>query len=110
MRTLIILSPFSGYGVGRATDIASNHIRRGRISREDGLKLIKLSERFPKTSIGRPIEEVLGYFDITVEEFVKQCDAWTNYDIFSKEKDRDGTPHFINDQDNIHLRVNRPAN
>ncbi|MFI4996089.1 MAG: N-acetyl sugar amidotransferase, partial [Hyphomicrobiales bacterium] len=32
---------FLKFGFGRATDLANNHIRRGRLSREDGLRLVK---------------------------------------------------------------------
>jgi N-acetyl sugar amidotransferase len=32
------------YGFGRATDIANNHIRRGRMTRDDGLNLVKMHD------------------------------------------------------------------
>lgn len=64
------------YGYTRATDILSSHIRRGRITREEGLKLLPKYEEFPKTSLGKPIEEVLEYFGITMDEFAQQCESW----------------------------------
>ncbi len=88
---------FLKYGFGRATDIASNHIRRGRMSREDGLNLVKRHDgRFPWTYLGKPIADILGEFDMTVEEFVRICDRWTNKRLFVTDhngqlvKDRDG--------------------
>lgn len=36
------------YGFSRATDIASNHIRQGRMSRDHGMALIKRhNDKFP---------------------------------------------------------------
>jgi N-acetyl sugar amidotransferase len=85
---------FCKYGYGRATDIACNHIRRGRLTRDEGLRLIALRERFPQTSIGKPLDDVLAYFDMTVNYFISECDRWTNPGIFSG-KHPDGTPIFI---------------
>lgn len=85
------------HGYGRATDIACNQIRRGRITRDECLKLIERSERFPQTSLGVPLAQVLGMFDITFEQFVAECDRWTNPSIFEFRdgkpvKSSDGTP------------------
>lgn len=73
---------YEKYGYGRATDIASNHIRRGRLTRDEALKLIERAEVFPKTSLGMPIEDVLAYFDLTVDEFKEYCAQWRNDEIF----------------------------
>ena len=89
---------FVKFGYGRATDIACNQIRRGRLSRADGLALIARAERFPQTSLGKPIADVLGYFGLTVAQFVSECDRWTSPDLFGVTgpgrvvKDPDGTP------------------
>jgi hypothetical protein len=41
---------FLKYGFGRATDLACLHIRRGRLSRADGLALVRRHDgRFPWT-------------------------------------------------------------
>lgn len=84
---------FCKYGYARATDIACNHIRRGRLTRAEGLALIARVERFPKTSLGKPIAEVLDYFGLTVAEYVNACDSWTNRELFDG-KDPDGTPRW----------------
>jgi N-acetyl sugar amidotransferase len=91
------------YGFGRATDIASNHIRRGRMSRDDGMALIKRHDgNFPWSYLGKPLEDILGEFDMTVDEFERVCDRWTNKKLFKtdqngklvKDRDRNLTKQF----------------
>jgi N-acetyl sugar amidotransferase len=71
------------FGYTRGTDIACNHIRRGRLTREEGLALEAKTFGFPWTSLGKPIEEVLTYFGITLEQYVDECRRWMNPEIFS---------------------------
>jgi N-acetyl sugar amidotransferase len=74
---------FLKFGFGRATDIACLHIRRGRITREDGLQLvIKHDGKFPWSYLGKPLEEILRPLEMTVEEFVAICDRFTNKKLF----------------------------
>jgi len=74
---------FLKFGFGRATDIANNHIRRNRLLREDALKLVKLHDgQFPRTCLGKPIEETLAEISMTVEQFNKICDQFTNKKLF----------------------------
>lgn len=70
------------FGYSRATDIACNHVRRGRLTRAEALALVAGREQFPTTSLGKPLAEVLAYFGLTVGEFQRACDKWTNPDIF----------------------------
>jgi N-acetyl sugar amidotransferase len=71
------------YGFGRATDIACNHIRRGRLTRADGLTLVRRHDgRFPWTYLGEPIEKVLEAIDMNLDEFVTVCDRFTNKRLF----------------------------
>ena len=88
---------FLKFGFGRATDIICLHIRRGRISREDGSKLVKRHDgKFPLTYLGKPLEQILEPLDIALEEFVKICDRFTNKKLFLTDsrgsliKDRHG--------------------
>ncbi|MBI3307205.1 MAG: N-acetyl sugar amidotransferase [Candidatus Omnitrophica bacterium] len=88
---------FLKFGFGRATDIASHHVRRGRLTRQDALKLvIKHDGKFPWTYLGKPIEKILEPLDITIDEFIKICDRFTNKKIFVTDsrgnlvKDRHG--------------------
>ncbi|AWI03680.1 N-acetyl sugar amidotransferase [Clostridium drakei] len=78
---------FLKFGFCRATDIASLHIRRGRLTREDALKMVKKHDgKFPWTYLGKPLEDILKPLDITVDEFVKICDKFTNKKLFLIDK------------------------
>lgn len=92
------------YGFGRATDLANNHIRRGRLTRADGLRVVRrLDGRFPWTYLGKPIEEILDDIDMPLDEFIKICDRFTNKKIFMCDrqgnlvKDKQGNLTKIND-------------
>jgi len=94
---------FLKFGFGRATDIASNHIRRGRLTRNDAVALVRRHEgRFPWTYLGRPIEAILHEIDMTLDEFHGVCDRFTNKRLFRLDnrgkpvRDRDGNliPEF----------------
>ena len=74
------------FGFGRATDIANNHIRRGRLTREDAVALVRRHDgKFPWTYLGRPLAEILGEIDMTVEEFIAVCDRFTNKRLFKTD-------------------------
>jgi N-acetyl sugar amidotransferase len=71
------------YGFGRATDIACNHIRRGRLSRKDALALVRRHDgTFPWTYLGRGIESILAEIDMTLDDFMTLCDRFTNKKLF----------------------------
>ena len=77
---------FLKFGFGRASDIASLHIRRGRLSREDGCKLVRLHDgKFPWYYLGKSLEEILRPLDMSVDEFIHICDKFTNKKLFLKE-------------------------
>lgn len=85
------------FGFGRATDIANNHIRRGRLTRSDAVALVKRHDgKFPWTYLGRPIQEILREIDMTLDEFLAVCDRFTNARLFKADnrgkplRDRDG--------------------
>lgn len=67
---------FKKYRYTRATDIACNHIRRGRLTRDEGLSLEAAATKFPETSLGVPIENVLAYFGLTRKQFEEECEKW----------------------------------
>ena len=92
------------FGFGRATDLACLHIRRGRVTRQDGLEAVKrLDGKFPWEYLGKPLEDILRPLDMTVDEFIRLCDKFTNKKIFKRDvsgallKDRDGNLTKIND-------------
>jgi N-acetyl sugar amidotransferase len=92
------------FGFGRATDHACLHIRRGRLTRRDGLDVVRrLDGRFPWTYLGKSLEDILRPLDLGVDEFIRVCDTFTNKKIFRRDasgavlKHRDGTPIKLND-------------
>jgi len=98
---------FLKFGFGRATDIACLHLRRGRITREDALAMVRLHDgKFPWTYLGKPLADILAPLGMTVEDFVKVCDRFTNKKIFRTDargnllKDRHGNLTKLND-DNV---------
>ena len=98
---------FLKYGFGRATDLACLHIRRGRLTRTDGIKLVKKHDGiFPWEYLGCKLEEILDELDMTLQEFIKVCDRFTNKKLFISDsrgalvKDRFGNLTKIN-YDNV---------
>lgn len=77
---------FLKFGFGRATDLACLHIRRGRITRRDGLDIVKrLDGLFPWEYLGKPLRDILHPLNMTVEEFIRICDKFTNKKIFKRD-------------------------
>lgn len=94
---------FLKFGFGRGTDLACLHIRRGRLTRQDGLTAVRrLDGKFPWEYLGKPLESILRPLDLTVDEFIRVCDKFTNKKIFKTEaggallKDRDGNLTKLN--------------
>ena len=94
---------FLKFGFGRATDIACLHIRRGRLSREDGMEIVKKSDgKFPWEYLGKSLEDILKPLKVTIEEFIEICDQFTNKRIFVRDnqgeltKDRFGNLMKLN--------------
>ena len=91
------------FGFGRTTDHACLHIRRGRMTRQDGLDAVKrLDGRFPWEYLGKSLADVLEPLEITVDEFIRICDNFTNKKIFKRDvagnllKDRHGNLTKLN--------------
>ncbi len=98
---------FIKFGFSRATDHACLHIRRGRLAREIGLEIVRrLDGKFPWEYLGKSLEDTLRPLDMTVDEFIRVCDKFTNKKIFKRDvsgallKDRDGNLTKIN-YDNV---------
>jgi N-acetyl sugar amidotransferase len=88
---------FLKFGFGRATDLVCLHLRRGRMTRRDGLEVIKRHDgKFPWTYLGKALEQILEPLDLSVDQFIKVCDQFTNKSLFLKDakgnllKDRHG--------------------
>lgn len=91
------------FGFGRATDHACLHIRRGRLTREMGLSIVKrLDGKFPWEYLGKPLSGILDPLDISVDEFIKICDKFTNKKIFQK----DASGNLLKDKSNNLIKLN----
>ena len=74
------------FGFGRASDHASLHIRRKRISRETGMEIVRrLDGKFPWEYLGQSLADTLKPLELTVEDFIKICDQFTNKKLFKKD-------------------------
>ena len=81
------------FGFGRATDQLSYLIRSKKISRENAIKKIKnLEGNFPKSYMDKSLIEILKKIDMSLEDFKKICNRFTNKKIF--ECDQGGNLRF----------------
>lgn len=70
------------FGIGRATYDASQEIRNHKITREEGIALVKKFDlEFPK----RYFKEMLEYMDMTEEEFFVTADKFRSPHLWKKE-------------------------
>lgn len=88
---------FLKFGFGRSTDIACLHVRRGRITRQDAIEMVKIHDgKFPWTYLDVPIEKILEPLNVSIDDFIEICDRFTNKAIFETDsrgnlvKDRHG--------------------
>ena len=78
---------FLKFGFGRATDHACLHIRRGRLSREMGLEIVRrLDGLFPWEYLGKRLDDTLRPLGMDVPELIDICDRFTNKKIFLRDK------------------------
>jgi N-acetyl sugar amidotransferase len=74
---------FVKYGFGRATDHACIDIRNNRLTREDGLELVKKYDgKYPHYAIQSFIE----YSGMAIEEINKVIDSFTNPVLFKQDE------------------------
>lgn len=86
---------FLKFGFSRTTDIACLHVRRGRLTRQDALELVRKRDgKFPWSYLGKPLAKILEPLDVGVSDFVKVCDQFTNKRIFR----RDGSGVLVKDR------------
>ena len=75
------------YGFGRATDIANNQIRRGRLTMADAKAIVERHDgNYPHSCLGKPLNEILEEIDMDESEFDKICDSFTNKRIFETDE------------------------
>ena len=90
------------FGYGRATDLVSMHIRRGRLSREQGLKIVIENDgMYPHNYLGKSLVEILEEISLTKDDFEKICDKFINLSLFQMDgskvkRNRYNTPIKVN--------------
>lgn len=74
---------FLKYGYDRVTDWCCWKIRRKRMSREDAKIIVnKFGGKFPSIYLGVKLEEILDEINLSLEDFIKICDKFTNKNLF----------------------------
>jgi N-acetyl sugar amidotransferase len=71
------------FGFGRATQDAGIEIRRGAMTRDQALELVRI---YDNTYPGEFIDQYLDYYQMTYEQFDATLDKWVNKDLFNKVK------------------------
>lgn len=79
------------FGFGRATDIISEKIRDGLLTREQGIPIV---EEFDGACSDRIIQSFADYVGITVDEFWRIAYKWVNTEIFDINSNRRPIPKF----------------
>lgn len=75
---------FIKFGIGRATSDTAHEIRDGKITREEGVALVRRYDgEFPR----RYYQEFLDYCGITDEEFQAVVDSWRSDHLWRKTAD-----------------------
>lgn len=73
-------------GFGRATDIACNHIRRGRWERDKAIMMIKGKDgAFPSHYLGKPLDDILLEMRMSRDEYMEIERKFTNRRVFDKD-------------------------
>jgi hypothetical protein len=72
------------FGIGRATYDAAQEIRNGKITREEGIKLVEqFDSEFPR----KYFNEFLDYISTTEDEFNETIDRFRSPHLWEKSKD-----------------------
>ena len=69
------------FGFGRATQDAGIEIRRGAMTRDQALNLVRLYDGYYPEEF---IDIYLDYYRMTIKEFNEILDKWVNRDLFEK--------------------------
>ena len=67
------------YGFGRATDYVNEWIRSGRISRNEGIKIV---QKYDGVCADEYIQSFVSFIDLSVEEFWSIVKKHTNPELF----------------------------
>lgn len=83
------------FGFGRATDVACNKIRRGIMTREEGIAHVNKYDGAISSYLGVGLSDILEKIGLTLEEYFEIEKRFTNYDIFEYGPDGKLTQLFI---------------
>jgi N-acetyl sugar amidotransferase len=73
---------FFKFGYSRACDIACNHIRRGRMTREHAASAVMAVESQPwDTYLGVPLRDILAHIDVSLAEWRGAVDRFANHEV-----------------------------
>ena len=70
------------FGFGRATQDAGIDVRRGAMTREQAVQLVKLYDDMYPESL---FEEYCDYYKMSMSDFMSNIDKWANKDLFEKK-------------------------
>ena len=94
---------FLKFAFGRATDLACLHLRRGRLTRADAIRLVRMHDgKFPHEYLGGRLEDILDEIGMTRVEFDRVCDRFTNRKLFAC----DGQGNLVRDRHGNLTKVN----
>lgn len=79
------------FGFGRASDNINEEIRYGRVSREEGIRIVK---KFDGKCSPEIIDEFCDYLEITREQFWQVVDRFVNKALFEKKAEGVYEPKF----------------
>lgn len=86
---------FLKFGFGRATDICSNLIRRGIMTREQAIEHVKKwDSNFPFTYLGISIKVILEEIGMTIDDYLAVEATFANRDLFDIGPDGIAVPKF----------------
>lgn len=92
---------FLKYGFGRCTDIVNNHIRRKRITKQEAKEMVLMYDNcFPRTYLGISLEEILEPLKISIEEYIKIEEKFTNKELFERRPNGRVKSLFLEDLKN----------
>jgi N-acetyl sugar amidotransferase len=73
---------FRKFGFGRVTEMVNEEIRFGRISRNQGIELVK---KYDGKISEKIVSDFCKYLEIPLKEFWRVVDSYTNTEIFQKD-------------------------
>jgi N-acetyl sugar amidotransferase len=79
------------YGFGRITDYVNEDIRLGRISRQEGIELVK---KYDGSVSEKYIKSFCDYIELSVDDFWDQVNKSVNRDLFTQKDSRNWIPKF----------------